>query len=68
MNLSYGISPYSSASLRSYLENFFNEDDLDRNIFYNNSLPDESVECSLKFKTDGTIISGLPFFIESFAF
>ncbi len=63
-----GKGSYFSASLKNHIESFFKEDDLDRNIFYNQELPEEFVECSLKFKTNNTLISGLPFFIESFIF
>ena len=55
-------------TLRSQIESFFKEDDLDRNSFYFDKLPSGMVDCSLNFKTEGTIISGLPFFIECFLF
>tara|TARA_Y100001954_G_scaffold125577_1_gene134745 strand:- start:3174 stop:4055 length:882 start_codon:yes stop_codon:yes gene_type:complete len=64
----YSKESYFSVSLKSHIESFFKEDDLDRNIFYNQEIPDELVECSLKFKTNNTLISGLPFFMESFIF
>ncbi len=68
MNPENSKGSYFSISLKKHIENFFKEDDLDRNIFYNQGLPCDLVECTLKFKTDRTLISGLPFFMESFIF
>jgi len=56
-----------SASFRSDLERFFKEDDLERNFYYINSLPDEIVECRIIFKSK-TIIAGMPFFLEGFKY
>ena len=68
MSSVYNRDSYFSVSLRKHIESFFIEDDLDRNIFYNQGLPEDIVECSLKFKTNNTLISGLPFFMEAFVF
>lgn len=52
-------------SLDADLARFFQEDDLDRNLFYLNSLPSDLVNCSLKLKSD-MVLSGLPFFCAAF--
>jgi len=44
---------------------FFEEDDMNRNYNYIQSLPDETVNCHLKIKDD-LILAGLPFFFETF--
>ena len=59
---------FFGTTLRGQIESFFKEDDLDRNSFYSNKLPSGIVDCSLNFKTEGTVISGLPFFVECFLF
>ena len=56
-----------SASFRSDLERFFKEDDLERNFYYINSLPDDIVECKIIFKSE-TIVAGMPFFLECFKY
>jgi nicotinate-nucleotide pyrophosphorylase (carboxylating) len=57
----------NSTAIRADLERFFVEDDLGRNGYYTQSLPTDSVTCSLKIKDDLTI-AGMPWFIESFRF
>jgi nicotinate-nucleotide pyrophosphorylase (carboxylating) len=52
-------------SLRPMIEQFFQEDDLQRNFVYIQSLPKDIVQCELKFKDD-LVIAGLPFFFETF--
>ena len=54
-------------ALREDIKNYFQEDDLSRNLFYARSLPEDSVECTLKIKDD-LVLSGVPWFIESFRF
>ncbi len=49
------------------LRRFFAEDDLSRNVFYLESLPNELVECQLKIKSE-IFCSGIPFFIETFEY
>lgn len=48
-------------------ELFYKEDDLAKNFSYLSSLPDRSIQCSLKIKDD-LILSGLPFLFEAFNF
>jgi nicotinate-nucleotide pyrophosphorylase (carboxylating) len=52
---------------KEHFELFYKEDDLAKNFSYLCSLPDKSVQCSLKIKDD-LILSGLPFLFESFNF
>lgn len=47
------------------LARFFEEDDLRGNAFYLRELPEKSVECNLKIKSD-VILCGLPYFIGAF--
>lgn len=54
-------------TLKNTIEKFYQEDDLSRNLFYQESLPADLVKCSLKIKDD-MILSGLPWFQESFAY
>lgn len=56
-----------SSVLKRDLEHFFAEDDLSRNFFYMNKLPNDEVLCSLNFKSE-MIVSGLPWFFESFRY
>lgn len=56
-----------AASFKSDLERFFKEDDLERNFYYINSLPEEIVRCRVIFKSE-TVVSGMPFFIECFKY
>lgn len=44
---------------------FFEEDDIQKNFFYLNSLPKDSVICKIHLKDD-LVLAGLPFFFESF--
>lgn len=60
-------NPLISNAVRSTIENYFNEDDLSRNLYYINSLPNDLVKCSLKLK-DNLVLSGLPYFIEVFKY
>jgi hypothetical protein len=41
-----------SLSLEKHLKNFFEEDDLGRNLLYFHKLPQDEVTCLLKFKND----------------
>ncbi len=50
---------------RPFIETYFYEDDLSRNLYYMNSLPSDLVKCQLKLKDD-LIVAGLPFFVEVF--
>ncbi|MFT6068525.1 MAG: nicotinate-nucleotide pyrophosphorylase (carboxylating) [Bacteriovoracaceae bacterium] len=49
------------------ISNFFEEDDLTRNIFYQKSLPKDKVSCQLKIKSD-LILAGLPWFEAAFQY
>lgn len=51
--------------LKSHFDLFFAEDEIAKNFIYTESLPSESVQCSLKIKDD-LVLSGLPFFFEAF--
>lgn len=53
-------------AVRADLERFLQEDDLSRNLFYTQALPEKKVECALFFKSD-LVIAGLPWFFETFA-
>jgi len=55
------------ASIQSSLKSFFEEDDLSRNAFYIASLPTDKVLCELFVKSD-LVLSGLPYFFESFQY
>lgn len=48
-------------SLRKDIERYFEEDDLNRNLYYMESLPHDPVSCELYIKSDMTF-SGLPWF------
>jgi len=54
-------------AVRSTIDNYFQEDDLSRNLYYINSLPSDLVRCSLKLKDD-LVLAGLPYFIEVFKY
>ncbi len=56
-----------SNSMRDDLDYFFKGDDLLRNLYYLAKLPEDKVNCSLKFKDD-MIIAGIPYFIEAFKY
>ncbi len=47
------------------LARYFEEDDLQGNAYYLNSLPQTPVECILKIKSD-VLLSGLPYFVAAF--
>lgn len=49
------------------LARYFEEDDLQGNAYYLNSLPQNLVECHLKIKSD-LVLSGLPYFVGAFNF
>jgi nicotinate-nucleotide pyrophosphorylase (carboxylating) len=53
------------ASLKRQISLFLQEDDLERNFYYNSQLPQDRVICSLKLK-DNLIVAGMPYFIEVF--
>lgn len=55
----------TSLALKESIESYFKEDDLDRNLFYINSLPKDEVQCQLKIKDD-MVLAGLPWFVETF--
>ncbi len=55
----------SAISIKKVLESFFIEDDLSRNFTYIKKLPNNMVDCRLKFKSDMTV-AGLNYFFESF--
>lgn len=48
-------------ALRKDIERYFEEDDLTRNLFYMERLPEDSVVCELRIKSD-MVLSGLPWF------
>jgi nicotinate-nucleotide pyrophosphorylase (carboxylating) len=54
-------------ALNDDLRRFYEEDDLNRNAFYLESLSSEMIECHLKVKSD-IFCSGIPFFIEAFEY
>lgn len=54
-------------AIQEYLEHYFREDDLGDNLFYHQSLPNDLVECELKFKSD-MLVSGMPFFFNVFEY
>lgn len=49
------------------LARFFEEDDLRGNAFYLRELPEKTVECQLKMKSD-VLLCGLPYFVGAFNF
>lgn len=53
-------------AVRADLERFLQEDDLSRNLFYTQALPEKMVKCSVYFKSD-LVIAGLPWFFETFS-
>jgi len=55
-----------SLAIREDIERFLLEDDLGRNLFYTQALPEKKVNCSLYFKSD-LVVAGLPWFFETFA-
>ena len=54
-------------SIEENLYNYFAEDDLARNAYYIKSLPSDSVNCQLHFKSD-LVLAGLPYFSGVFRF
>lgn len=52
-------------SLKKDIERYFEEDDLNRNLYYMQSLPNDLVTCELFIKSDMTL-SGLPWFSAVF--
>lgn len=55
------------STFRAAIANFYEEDDLTRNIFYQESLPRDEVKCQLKIKSD-LILAGLPWFEAAFQY
>lgn len=53
--------------IQKVIARFFDEDDLGRNQFYMQDLPNEVVECSLKIKSN-LILAGIPYFNEAFRY
>lgn len=49
------------------IDKYFHEDDLSRNFAYISKLPEDLVDCSLKFKSD-MVVAGLPHFFETFQY
>ncbi len=49
------------------LQNFFQEDDLYRNLSYMEKLPKDPVLCQLKFKSP-LVLAGIPYFVGAFKF
>lgn len=54
-------------TLMESIQNFYQEDDLSRNVFYQESLPKDMVNCSLKIKSP-LILTGLPWLEASFQY
>ena len=52
-------------SLRKDIAQYFEEDDLSRNLFYLEKLPEDKVSCRLHLKSD-MVLSGLPWFLGVF--
>lgn len=50
---------------REQFELFYKEDDINKNLFYMNTLPSKEVNCHLKIKDD-LVLAGLPIFFASF--
>lgn len=55
----------TQVSLRKDVARYFEEDDLSRNLFYLEKLPEEKVNCRLHLKSD-MVLSGLPWFLGVF--
>lgn len=55
------------STFRKTIANFYDEDDLTRNIFYQRTLPNDQVKCQLKIKSD-LILAGLPWFEAAFQY
>lgn len=53
--------------IMSNIAHFFEEDELQSNVFYLRELPETFVECQLKIKND-MILCGLPYFVHAFNF
>ncbi|EQC45959.1 carboxylating nicotinate-nucleotide diphosphorylase [Bacteriovorax sp. DB6_IX] len=60
-------NPLISNAVRATIESYFVEDDLSRNLYYINALPNDMVKCKLKLK-DNLVLAGLPYFVEVFRF
>lgn len=58
---------FMNITLIDSIASFFKEDDLSRNISYQEALPNDLVDCSLKIKSP-LILSGLPWFEASFQY
>jgi nicotinate-nucleotide pyrophosphorylase (carboxylating) len=55
----------NSRVLEREIQQYLQEDDISRNVYYTLQLPEQFVECSLKLK-DNLIVAGLPYFVEVF--
>lgn len=55
------------STFKAAIANFYEEDDLSRNIFYQESLPTDVVKCQLKIKS-ALILAGLPWFEAAFQY
>ena len=53
------------AGISRDIKRFLQEDDVERNLYYNSELPEDMVECSLKLK-DNLIVAGIPYLKEVF--
>lgn len=53
------------AAIKEDIKRWLKEDDLNRNLFYTQNLPEKKVKARLKIKSD-LVLSGLPWFIETF--
>jgi len=54
-------------SLKEDIAHYFKEDDLARNLFYLEKLPEEKVDCNLFIKSD-MVLAGLPWFQGTFEY
>ncbi|MBF0363280.1 MAG: carboxylating nicotinate-nucleotide diphosphorylase [Oligoflexia bacterium] len=60
------IKSIIDGKLYEMIENFLSEDGVGVNDYYWLNLPNDSVKCTLKFKTKGTVLAGLPYFFAVF--
>ncbi len=54
-------------SLKEDIAHYFKEDDLSRNLFYLEKLPEDEVDCNLFIKSD-LVLAGLPWFQGTFEY
>lgn len=57
----------TQTALKADMARYFEEDDLSRNLFYLENLPDDEVTCRLYIKSD-LVLSGLPWFKAAFVY